>query len=200
MKKSDVEAPTSLEYLYKEYVRLSERCASYVQSSFDDFKLYGASGLVFALKPILDSSQFSESTKNLMLFYGFLTILLVTMILAIAHMVKQSLVVYYLQYLRAYESRIKAELGLTDEATFQWAEDYSKWRRKVVAPIFIHLLIVLIFTVILFPTVILIFQEPRWYAVRYAVIYLSVSVLLVGIYISAARRLLHRATSNLSAT
>jgi len=82
MPKTEINA-TSLEYVYKEYVRLSERCASYVQSSFDDIKLYGVSGLAFAWKPIVDYLKLTHTDQTRLLFYGFLTILLVVIILGI---------------------------------------------------------------------------------------------------------------------
>lgn len=186
MPESEPKPGTQLEYLYKEYVRLSERCASYVQSSFDDIKLYGASSLVFAWKPIAESGLISSANKSLTLLLGFLAILILVIMLAIFNLLKQSLVIYYLRHLRAYEAMLRADLGLADEMVFHWSESYSKWRKKVVEKVFVHLLVVLSLIVILFPIVFLWRQGPH----RFAVIYGLASVLLVGIYLSAARILL----------
>ena len=182
---------TSLEYVYKEYVRLSERCASYVQSSFDDIKLFGVGGLAFAWKPIVDHLALDEKDKTAaqsqLLFYGFLTILLVVIIFGIFNLLKQSLVIYYLRHLRAYETEIRADLGDINKVAFEWTESYSKWRKKVVIRIFVHLLIVVCLAVIGFPIFILALVQR---ACCYALIYGTVSVVLVGIYVSAARVLL----------
>ena len=184
---------TSLEYVYKEYVRLSERCASYVQSSFDDIKLFGVGGLAFAWKPIVDylkplkPEQADTTPQSLLLFYGFLTILLVVIIFGIFNLLKQSLVIYYLRHLRAYETEIRADLGDINKVAFEWTESYSKWRKKVVIRIFVHLLIVVCLAVIGFPIFILALVQR---ACCYALIYGIVSVVLVGIYVSAARVLL----------
>jgi hypothetical protein len=179
--------PTSLEYVYKEYVRLSERCASYVQSSFDDIKLYGVSGLAFAWKPIVDYLKLNQTDKSPVLFYGFLTILLVVIILGIFNLLKQSLVIYYLRHLRAYETEIRADLGEINKVAFEWTESYSEWRKKIVIRIFLHLQIVVCLAVIVFPIVILAYVQKAY---LYAAIYLSVSVFLLFIYGHAARALL----------
>src|SRR3989442_944914 len=173
---------TSLEYVYKEYVRLSERCASYVQSSFDDIKLFGVGGLAFAWKPIVDHfepEQPGNTAQSRLLFYGFLTILLVVIIFGIFNLLKQSLVTYYLRHLRAYETEIRADLGDINKVAFEWTESYSKWRKNVVIRIFVHLLIVVCLAVIGFPMFILALVQR---ACCYALIYGTVSAVLVGIY------------------
>lgn len=44
-----------LDYIYKEYVRLSEKSEEYIKSAFDDLKLMGVIGATIALwKPIVD--------------------------------------------------------------------------------------------------------------------------------------------------
>jgi len=180
------ESGTSVEYLYKEYVRLSERCVSYVQSSFDDIKLFGASGLVFAWKPVVDSPLVPPANRALVLFYGFLAILLVVIILAIFNLLRQSLVIYYLRHVREYEATLKATLGFPGEAIFHWSDSYSRWRTTIVERVFVRLLMVVFGTIIVFPTIVLALQEPQ----LYAMIYGGLSLLLVGVYLSAARLLL----------
>jgi len=190
---------TSLEYVYKEYVRLSERCASYVQSSFDDIKLFGVGGLAFAWKPIVDYlkpdkidktgqiDKIDKTDQSLLLFYGFLTILIVVIIVGIFNLLKQSLVIYYLKHLRAYEKEIRADMGEINKVAFEWTESYSKWRKKIVIRIFVHLQIVVCLAVIVFPIVILICVQND---TRHAVIYGIVSAVLMGIYGHAAWALL----------
>jgi Holliday junction resolvasome RuvABC ATP-dependent DNA helicase subunit len=38
-----------LDYLYKEYVRLSQQAEEYIRSAFEDFKLMGVIGATIAL-------------------------------------------------------------------------------------------------------------------------------------------------------
>ena len=182
MNKTETNA-ASLDYVYKEYVRLSERCASYVQSAFDDIKLYSACGLVLAWKPIVDTNFFDQANKSLALFLGFLALLLVVIILSIFNLLKQSLIFYYLKLLRAYESEIRAELGKSDTVAFEWTKSYPQWRKKVFLKIFLHLLLVFGLTIIVFPIIILVLQSSVWYAVLYGFI----SLALVGIYLSAVK-------------
>ena len=183
MNGTDPNKSHSLEYLYKEYVRLSERCASYVKSSFDDFKLFGAVGAVaLAWKPIADANLFGRVDKSVVLLYGFIVILFIVIILGIFNALKQSLVVYYLQELRVYEAEIRAQLGQTDKMTFRWTESYPKWRNTAVKRIAVHLTIVLFLIVILFPTIVLLFDHPL-----YAGIYGFVSLVALAVYLNAAK-------------
>lgn len=57
--KLSMSAEQRLDYLYKEYVRLSEQAEEYIRSAFDDFKLMGVIGATIALwKPIVDVRLF----------------------------------------------------------------------------------------------------------------------------------------------
>ena len=54
-------ASTTLDHLYKEYVRLSDRRDAILQSSWDDFKLLGAIGAFIVWPPLAQSDLFQSS-------------------------------------------------------------------------------------------------------------------------------------------
>jgi len=178
---------TSVEYAYKEYVRLSDRCASYVQSAFDDIKLLSVSGLTLVWAPLVEHLKPGGQDNSPVLFYGFLTILLAVTFLGLYSLVKQSLVIYYLRHLRPYETKMRGDLGETNEGIFAWTESYSEWRKKIVTNMFLHIQFVVFLAIVVFPIVILANADRTF---SYAAIYLVVSASLSFIFLHAARVLL----------
>ena len=82
-----------LEYLYKEYVRLSDKAEDFIKSTYDDFKMFGAvSAIIVIWKPIseLITPINSKADSSLILFLGFLSLLIVLGIIALLNLVKQS--------------------------------------------------------------------------------------------------------------
>ena len=63
-----------LEYKYKEMVRLAEKADEYTKSSFGDFKMLSALGVLLAWKPLTD--VFVKESGDILLV-GFLSILFV---------------------------------------------------------------------------------------------------------------------------
>lgn len=178
----------SIELIYKEYVRLSDRCALYVQSSFDDIKLYGAIGVVFAWKPISELSLFSGTGHSVVLLLGFIGLLVVTTAISIFTLVRQSLVVYYLEELRGYESALREWLPETQHAIFRWTETYPQWRYRRVIPVTAHLYLLTFLVVGIAPIAILLQEEPRWHAWLYA----AAGAICGGLFMSALRMALRR--------
>ncbi|MDQ3021168.1 MAG: hypothetical protein M3R36_11455 [Bacteroidota bacterium] len=181
---SELIEPTSnkLEFFYKEYVRISDRCVSYVNSSFDDIKLYTVLGSIIAWPPITESF-FNDDVK--VLFLGFLAIYSVFIILSVYNLMKQSLVVYYLNKLTFYETEIRKLLN-DEEKIFEWSESYTEWRKDKVVKIYSHLLIIVFLVQVVFPIIIL-FKTPCGYG--YAWIYIGVSFLYTAIYLSAFKKI-----------
>ncbi|MBK8552078.1 MAG: hypothetical protein IPL53_13860 [Ignavibacteria bacterium] len=170
----------SIEYTYKEYVRLSERCASYVESSFADIKLYAAIGTILTWGPISDKF-FSNDPR--ILFTGFVAIYTVITVLTIYNIIKQSLVVYYLQTLPLYEDEIQKKLG-TGKKIFNWSETYLKWRKEKVIKIYLHLVPITFLILIVFPVTMML-NVPG--ATAYAIAYAGVALLFSAITISAMK-------------
>ena len=64
-----------LEYLYREYVRLSDKAEDFIRNTYDDFKMFGAvSAVIVIWKPIAEliTPENSQVDSSLILFLGFL--------------------------------------------------------------------------------------------------------------------------------
>jgi hypothetical protein len=103
-----------LDYLYKEYVRLSEQAEEYIKSAFEDFKLMGVIGATIALwKPIVDAIQLASPDIDAdgLLFLGFLSLLLVIAIIGFWNLMKQSFIIFFADNLQGYEEEIRKALN-----------------------------------------------------------------------------------------
>lgn len=175
----------SIDYLYQEYGRLTDRLHEYSQSSFDDFKWFAAIGvLLLAWKPIADTGLFGAVYSNFVLLIGFIAILLVISIIGTRDLLKQSIINYHLQHMVFYEVEIKAKLGQTDARTFSFAKEAGEWQKHKQFPIERRLYLLFIVPVMSFPTLILSFQDPPWYAA----IYFGCVLFALLIYWDAARK------------
>lgn len=155
-------APEATELIYKEYVRLSDRCAGYVETSFSDIKLFGAVGSMAGAWAAVAPKVYGErgvgdesvvGAEGLLL--GFVVILAIVTVLGLYHAIKQSLVVYYVGELSAYEAALAAGLDGRADAVFRWSRTYGEWRRGTVKYLFLFLLLVLFLVVYVLPMVIL---------------------------------------------
>src|SRR5688572_9495710 len=110
MEKQDSISSSLTDYYYKEYDRLQHRTDAIVDSSFNDFALLSAAGIIIAWPPISDSDLFSNNNKPLILFIGFLGLLIIVAIIATRDLVKQSLLQFYFRELAYLEKEL--QLGL----------------------------------------------------------------------------------------
>ena len=171
----------SLEYLYKEYTRLSDRCDSYAQSSFADIQLYGAIAVLFAWKPIAEAINLrSGNVTSGILLYGFIGILLFVAIIALRDLLKQSIINFYLRQLSIYEAEIRQRLNHEGKA-FRVADNWMHYSKSTHQRVFFRFFIVFCLLVVAYPFLIL-GTQPAWY---YSLIYLAVGLLIISIYISA---------------
>lgn len=102
-----------LDYLYKEYVRLSQQAEEYIRSAFDDFKLMGVIGASIALwKPIVDVIVLANPRIDYsgLLFLGFLSLLLIIAIIGFWNLIKQSFIIFFADNLQGYEEELRKEL------------------------------------------------------------------------------------------
>jgi len=171
----------TLEYLYKEYVRLGDLCDSYTKSSFDDFKLLGAISVLLAWKPI---TEFTTASTSIVLL-GFLAILFIVAIVGIRDLIKQSVISYYLSQIRIYEEEIRIGLARPNASTFRFAINWERWSQQKHAPVLSRFYLLINLIVVIFPIAVLIPQKPHWYAGIYA----AVALLVLSIYLSAVRAL-----------
>lgn len=170
-----------LDFLNKEYIRLSDRCVSYVDSSFGDIKLFGIMGSVISW-PAITNKLFDNNPK--IVFYGFLTILTIFIVLNIYVLLKQVLVVYYLDKLALYEEEIR-KLIHDENNIFEWARSYKTLRQRKVAHVYSHLLLVTFLVLVVFPLIVLFKLRDGG---MFAWIYLGVSLFYSVIFLSAFRR------------
>ncbi len=111
-----------LDYLYKEYVRLSQQAEEYIVSAFDDFKLMGVIGATIALwKPIVDVIVLANPKIDYssLLFLGFLSLLLIIAVIGFWNLIKQSFIIFFADNLQGYEAEIRKEFSeLQDPRVF----------------------------------------------------------------------------------
>lgn len=110
-----IESDQKIDYLYKEYVRLSEKSDELIMNTmFDDLKLYGVVGAIIMIwKPIseLVASSNTNYDSSHILFLGFLSILAINGIISYQNLLKQAYAWYFIHNLQAYEVELKKVLG-----------------------------------------------------------------------------------------
>lgn len=194
MNSEDKHFELRIEYLYKEYDRLNAVANGYAQSSFDDFKLLGAVGMILAWEPFVFLIKGSDwRNDSSLLLIGFVAILLVTAIVGTRDLLKQSLVIFYRQELAAYEGELRSLLQQENRGTFSGCAKWTNWfgeRHKIVAQQFYGLFGA---TVLLFPTLLLAWKGLA----REAAIYLVLTV-LVSVFPARAMKVLYGPVSGIN--
>lgn len=185
-----------LEYLYKEYARLSDRAEEFIKSTIDDFKLFGAVGviiiiwkptseMIFAGNPNVDSS--------LVLFIGFLSLYLILGIIGLLNLFKMSYVWHFVHNLKAYEMEIKKELNEAESSQIFNFNTGKEEARFVTSYRLTYRAFALsmVCAAILLPFIILCYSN-----IRYAGLYLLLSVSgYFFIYVQVFRRMIRQYTN-----
>ncbi|MBW4473529.1 MAG: hypothetical protein KME45_24600 [Stenomitos rutilans HA7619-LM2] len=176
-----------LNYLYKEYVRLSQQAEEYIRSAFDDFKLMGVIGATIALwKPIVDFIVLANPKIDYsgLLFLGFLSLLLVIAIIGFWNLIKQSFIIFFADNLQGYEKELRKELNeLESSRVFNLnLEKEAKLLASYRVTFAAFLLIFALATTVI-PFLILIF-----FKVIYSLIYLFLSLTIFGIYFRVLKK------------
>lgn len=174
-----------LEYLYKEYVRLSNRLDTIVDSSWGDFKLLGAVGALFAWPPIAKSDLFGHTDTSVTLFIGFTGILFIVAVIATRDLIKQSIIEHYLHELKVYEQDIRDKLGNRVNHSFQLANHWLARRQGAWKRITFCFYVLFYLCLFSFPVAVLVWQTSYSYAITYGV----VTLVTLGIYWVGARTL-----------
>lgn len=180
-----------LDYLYREYARLSNITMEYLKEVYGDIKLFGAIGAsVIIWKPVADlvSSIHTELAANLVLLLGFLGIEIILGIISSFNLVKQSNVWFYVVHLKAYELKISEILETLDENSrifwlYQSLEE-SKYINGLYRTAFVFFLLYVKLSATIFPFLILCFVK-----LSYAFIFLSFSALNTVVLAIAAKRI-----------
>ncbi|MEM9451674.1 MAG: hypothetical protein AAGA75_24515 [Cyanobacteria bacterium P01_E01_bin.6] len=178
-----------MDYLYKEYVRLNEKVEEYIKGCFEDFKLLGAaSASMLFWQPIAEliTSDNSKINDRLLLFLGFLSLLLVFVLIGYRILIRLAFTLSMSSNLLSYEKEIREELNEAENSqvfnlnrerdTAKFSEAY----RVTYGTTFVILSIGIIFI----PFVILWSSKDL-----YAVIYLLVALLAFLTYTQTTRKL-----------
>jgi len=170
-----------LDYIYKEYVRLSEKSEEYIKSAFDDLKLMGVIGATIALwKPIVDFIVLANSEIDYsgLLFLGFLSLLLVIAIIGFWNLIKQSFIIFFADNLQGYEAEIRKELN-ERQGSRVFNLNLEKETKLIHSyrVTFTAFLAIFALTTTVIPFLIL-----SSFNVAYSLIYLSLSLTIFGIY------------------
>ena len=176
-----------LDYLYKEYVRLSQQAEEYIKSAFDDFKLMGVIGATISLwKPIVDVIALANPKIDYsgILFLGFLSLLLIIAIIGFWNLIKQSFIIFFADNLQGYEEELRKgfnergdsrvfNLNLEKEAKL--LDNY-----KITFTAFL--------SVFALATTIIPFLILLSFKVTYSVIYLLLSLTIFGVYLRVLKK------------
>ena len=164
----------NLELKYKEMVRLSEVLDNYARSSFEDFKLLSAIGVLLAFQP---ATSFFSIDNDSFLLVGFLAIFFIIAFIGFYGLMKQSIAVFYLGEIAKFEKEFREllESSNTEMESFKVAENWkytgSKKQKKVAEVFYGFFYSVLIF----FPTIVLYFWSSITHAIFYCVVAMCVS-------------------------
>ena len=104
----------TLDHLYKEYARLSDKSEELIKSVFDDFKLFGTIAVFLpALKPILDFiiPTNLKVDSGFVVFMAFISLRAVLYVIGFLVSSKVGYLLYLTHNLQAYEIKIKEELS-----------------------------------------------------------------------------------------
>jgi hypothetical protein len=170
-----------LDYLYKEYVRLSQQAEEYIKTAFEDFKLMGVIGATIALwKPIVDVIVLANPKIDYsgLLFLVFLSLLLIIAIIGFWNLIKQSFIIFFADNLQGYEEAIRKELDeLESSKVFNLNLEKEAKLIDSYRITFAAFLIVFALATTLVPFLILLS-----FKIIYSVIYLLLSLTIFGIY------------------
>ncbi|MBU4295115.1 MAG: hypothetical protein L6365_04200 [Desulfobulbaceae bacterium] len=195
----------SLDYIYKEYVRLCEICDNYTKNSYEDLRLLGSVGvfstsllsgigMLFKVSPNPQAAQtgvmqqaFVKGTEiydyiSIALLFGFIGVLAIATIIGIWNLLKFSMANYFLLQLPAYEEVLRTRLDLTKTDTFRlaasWQRYYTEKHGRLVLS-FRGLFVVMFFL----PCFVLFWREAH----LYAVIYLIILLLFSSVFLMAGK-------------
>lgn len=189
--KMDADSNQRLDYLYKEYVRLSDKAEDFIKNAYDDFKLLGVVGaVVIVWKPVSEVvlPANSKIDSSLFLFLGFLSLLTVLGMVALLNLIKQSYTWYFVHNLQAYEIEIRKELGEVEDSQifkFNLGKQETKFLTASYRLSFRTFLISSTAVVTLLPFVILCYSN-----IFYALLYVSISLLGFTLYLQIFRRMI----------
>ncbi|HCT29793.1 MAG TPA: hypothetical protein DIW31_03445 [Bacteroidales bacterium] len=100
----------SIDLIYSEYKRLVERYDKLLDSTFEDFKLYGVLGSIFTIIGILEKNGikiFNDQGDTKLYFFLMLLMVFIIAIIAFRDLIKQTYLVHLSYNIKQYEQLIK---------------------------------------------------------------------------------------------
>ncbi|MBW4485291.1 MAG: hypothetical protein KME14_22375 [Tildeniella torsiva UHER 1998/13D] len=193
----DAEPNPRLEYLYKEYARLSDRAEEVIKSAYDDFKLFGVVGAVIIIwKPVSEVilPTIPKFDSTLFLLLGFLSLLAVLGLILFSNLIKQSYAWHFVHNLQAYELEIKKELGEGENSqifSFNMGKEGARFITASYRLSFKATLLSGFSVVTLLPFVILCYSN-----IFYAILYASISFFGLMVYLQIFGRIMKQYSNN----
>jgi len=186
-----------LEYLYKEYVRLSDKAEDLIKSTSDDFKSLGVIGAVVVIWKPISEIILPVSLKldsSLFLFLGFLSLLTILGLIALANVMKHAYAWYFIHNLQAYEIEIRRELGEAEDSqifNFNIGKEETRFVTASYRLTFRTFLMAFSTIITLIPFIILCYSN-----IFYAALYLAISLLGFTIYSQIFRKMIKQYSNN----
>ncbi|MEH2364054.1 hypothetical protein [Nostoc sp.] len=182
-----MDSNSRLEYLYKEYVRLSEKAEEYIKSAFEDLKLMGVIGATIALwKPIVDVIVLANPKidRSGILFLGFLSLLLVVAIIGFWNLIKQSFIIFFADNLQGYEEEIRKELNEVDDSrVFNLNIEKETKLIESYRTTFAAFIMVFAIATTFIPFIILLYTN-----IYYALVYITLSLIIFVFYFQVLKK------------
>ncbi len=177
--------PDRLDYLYREFVRVSDRVNSMVDGSFEDFRLLAAIGVLLVWPPFAQSVDGAGKDDDKLLLLGLLAMLLIVATLLLRDLLKQSIIRFSIDQVRRLEVEIRTALRMPDARIFDGADSWTSWEERWYRPIVLRY--GALFALILLPFPVLVLVTLR--NLGDAAIYAGTFALVVAIVASATRKL-----------
>lgn len=178
----------NIDILYKEYIRLHSVVDAYAASSFSDFKLLGAVGIMLAWEPFADrvmKLKSNDKDTTQIVFIGFVAIFFVIAIIASRDLMKQSIIAFEISQIAHYEEAIRNHTEFDLMKTFNMANEWKDWLNNYHGPISNHFRGLLLILAITFPAALL-WNKGK----KYSFLYIGITGTVVIVYISSASTLI----------
>ncbi|MGD1862482.1 MAG: hypothetical protein ACFB0E_21250 [Leptolyngbyaceae cyanobacterium] len=187
----NIDSSQKLEYLYKEYSRLSEKSDELIKDSLNDLRLFGAVSVVIIIwNPIYEAilATNPQFDSALILLLGFFGLLAIMGIVAYLILLKQAYGWYFVHNLQAYELEIKKLLEESENSriyNFNLGKEESRFIVAVYKTSFKSLALACVAAVNLIPFLIL------WHSkILYAVIYLTTALFFSVYFFQIFRKIM----------
>lgn len=174
--------PDRLAYLYKEFARTAGTVHALVHSSFDDFRLLGAIGVLLAWPPLTKSDLFDSrsSRESTVLLIGFLAFLFLVGALVVRDLLKQSIIRFQVEQVARLEAEIRKELALSESTAFRQAASWANWERQWYTPLLGHFALLFVLILLGFPDFVLALDGEPWHVAVYTGTFAVVSAIVAS--------------------